>query len=470
MLDAPDEAELAAEAGVERALVRVTLGVDADTHEAIRTGHHGSKFGLPPEEARALVADALDRGLDVLGVHVHVGSQLQDFDAQAETIVRLAAFAASCRDELGWCSAWPTSAAASGSATTRPTRVPDAAELAHERRSDGADRVRRGGAAATRALAGARPLPRRPRGRHALPRRERQAAPGPDVGRDGRRHVGQPTAAALRRPLHGALGEPGGRAGHEVVSVAGMHCESGDVLIDDVALPSPRRGDLLAVPATGAYTLAMASNYNGVGRPAAVLVADGAARVIRRRKTVDDLLRQRWRDGRATGRGRARPGLPRRGRRAADRRRRPRRRRRTARWPARPPRRQARAGRRGHARDGAPRGRGGGGARAGDGRGRRRAPPFETQRTGWRVHPFLGRIPADTTWRLQEAEIVGILTPSARGLADPEGRARLPFTSLRFPEPLYVDGIDVDGHVLWGMTLRLLDDLLPRLLAGEWDV
>jgi len=78
----------------------------------------------------------------------------------------------------------------------------------------------------------------------------------------------------------------------EVVSVAGMHCESGDVLIDDVALPEPRRGDLLAVPATGAYTLAMASNYNGVGRPAAVLVANGAARVVRRRETVEDLLRQ----------------------------------------------------------------------------------------------------------------------------------------------------------------------------------
>jgi diaminopimelate decarboxylase len=77
----------------------------------------------------------------------------------------------------------------------------------------------------------------------------------------------------------------------EVVSVAGMHCESGDVLIDDVALPSPRRRDLLAVPATGAYTLAMASNYNGVGRPAAALVRDGEVRLVRRRETVADLLR-----------------------------------------------------------------------------------------------------------------------------------------------------------------------------------
>ena len=72
--------------------------------------------------------------------------------------------------------------------------------------------------------------------------------------------------------------------------VAGKHCESGDVLIDDVDLAEPRRGDLLAVPATGAYTLAMSSNYNAVPRPAAVLVRDGDARVIRRRETLDDVL------------------------------------------------------------------------------------------------------------------------------------------------------------------------------------
>lgn len=96
--------------------------------------------------------------------------------------------------------------------------------------------------------------------------------------------------------------------------------------------------------------------------------------------------------------------------------------------------------------------------------------PFDTQSTRWRVHPFLGRIPPDTAWRLEQAEIVGVLTPSVRALADPTARGMLPFSSLRFPEPLLVDGIDVDGHVLWGMTLRLLDDLVPRLLAGEWDL
>jgi diaminopimelate decarboxylase len=71
--------------------------------------------------------------------------------------------------------------------------------------------------------------------------------------------------------------------------VTGRHCEE-DLLIRRVLLPEAKRGDLLAVPAAGAYTLAMSSNYNVVPRPAAVLVADGRARVIRARETVDDLL------------------------------------------------------------------------------------------------------------------------------------------------------------------------------------
>jgi diaminopimelate decarboxylase len=73
--------------------------------------------------------------------------------------------------------------------------------------------------------------------------------------------------------------------------IAGKHCESGDILIQAVELPEPQRGDVLAVPATGGYTLAMASTYNGVPRPAAVLVADGRAELIRRREHVADLLR-----------------------------------------------------------------------------------------------------------------------------------------------------------------------------------
>ena len=69
-------------------------------------------------------------------------------------------------------------------------------------------------------------------------------------------------------------------------AVCGKHCESGDVLIEAVELPEPRRADLLAVPVTGAYSLAMASNYNALQRPAAVLAAGGSSRIIRERDTV----------------------------------------------------------------------------------------------------------------------------------------------------------------------------------------
>jgi 8-oxo-dGTP pyrophosphatase MutT (NUDIX family) len=96
--------------------------------------------------------------------------------------------------------------------------------------------------------------------------------------------------------------------------------------------------------------------------------------------------------------------------------------------------------------------------------------PLETVATGWRVYPFLGLVTGELAWRLQPDEVVRLLTPAVEMLGDPSRRRRLPFTSSTFVRPIEVDGIDVDGHVLWGMTLRLLDDLVPRLLAGEWNV
>lgn len=290
VLDAGDEAQLARAAGVRQALVRVTLGVDADTHEAIRTGHHGSKFGLPPDQALSTLAEALEGGIDVLGLHVHVGSQMADFDAQAETIVRLAAFAARCRDELDWVAGVANLGGGFGIRHHPDEHAADAPSVVTA-------------AVATAKLAFAE-----------------AGLPEPDVWLEPGRSLVGPAGTTLYRvasvkrlPQRTWVAVDGGMSDNprpqlydarytalsalradepadEVVSVAGMHCESGDVLIDDVALPSPRRGDLLAVPATGAYTLSMASNYNGVGRPASVLVRDGATHLIRRRETIDDLL------------------------------------------------------------------------------------------------------------------------------------------------------------------------------------
>ena len=290
VLDGEGEAERAAAVGVGRVLVRVTLGVEADTHEAIQTGHHGSKFGLPPSSAVHEVREALARDLEVAGLHIHVGSQLADVAAHAETIELLGAFAMRCRDELGW-----------------------AAELVNVGGGFGVrhvlDEPRIDLAALSRAVA------------HAVSSAwSARGLPAPRVALEpGRALVGRAGVTLYRvrsvkrldpvswvavdggmsdnpRPqLYGAryTALSATRADEpttETVSIAGLHCESGDVLIDDVALPPTRVGDLLAVPATGAYTLAMSSNYNATPRPAAVLVRDGDARLIRRRETVDDLL------------------------------------------------------------------------------------------------------------------------------------------------------------------------------------
>ena len=86
------------------------------------------------------------------------------------------------------------------------------------------------------------------------------------------------------------------------------------------------------------------------------------------------------------------------------------------------------------------------------------------------VSAFLGRIPAGVALRPDPREVAAILTPSLEELWDPAARGELRFRSARWPDGLLVDGIPVEGRVLWGMTLRLLDDLAPRLLAGEWEL
>jgi diaminopimelate decarboxylase len=287
VLDALEEVERATAAGVTRTLVRLTLGVEAKTHEAIRTGQHGSKFGLPPAQALELI----DRARP-LGLHVHIGSQLLDGGAARLTVDRLAEFAARCRDELGWTPEIVDLGGGLGVRTSpdehEPPSIADFVRVLLEQ-------LERGWAAHDL---------RRPR-LILEPGRSIVGPAGVTLYRVGVvKQVSESVAWVAvdggmsdnpRPQLYGArytalLANRAGEPTSGTFRIAGKHCESGDVLIDRVELPAPCRGDLLAVPATGAYTLAMASNYNGVPRPGAVLVADGRARVIRRRESVDDLL------------------------------------------------------------------------------------------------------------------------------------------------------------------------------------
>ena len=291
VLDALEEVARAAAAGATRVLVRVTPGVDAETHASIRTAHHGSKFGLPPADALRAVAAARDAGLDVTGLHVHVGSQLRDASAQLAALDRLAKLAARAAAELDWV---PRLVDVGGGFGVRQTPDDPPVDLEGVVRSIGAELVAawqrhsltlpRLGLEPGRALVG-------PAGvtLYRVGVVKRAAAGAPWVAVDGgmsdnprpQLYGARYTALLANRAAESPAGE---------FSIAGKHCESGDVLIERVELPEPRRGDVVAVPATGAYTLAMASNYNGVPRPAIVLVRDGAVRIVRRRETVDDLL------------------------------------------------------------------------------------------------------------------------------------------------------------------------------------
>jgi diaminopimelate decarboxylase len=271
VLDSVEELDRARAAGIERMLVRITPGIEADTHESIRTGHLGSKFGVTPDEA-ALLAGEVD------GVHVHVGSQLLALSAARETVAWLNRFLES--------HAWTPRVVDLGGGLGVPTQPGEHAPSIEEFVD-----VLVGGLAVDANVI-------------LEPGRSLVAQAGVTLYRVGSvKRSGERSWVAVdggssdnaRPQLYDARyaaavatrmdASPSGTFG-----VAGKHCESGDVLIDEVPLAEPRRGDLLAVPVTGAYTLAMSSNYNAVPRPAAVLVRDGDARVIRRRETLDDVL------------------------------------------------------------------------------------------------------------------------------------------------------------------------------------
>ena len=287
VLDSLDELERARTIGARRCLIRVTPGIEADTHEGIMTGHLGSKFGLPPDDA----VEAIRRLPECEGLHVHVGSQLLHFGASLMTVTWVADFAARLRSELDW--------------------TPQIVDLG-------------GGLGARHVLeepsftigefvGGLLAEHERSWQLHGLPAVELILEPGRSlVSRagvtlysvGGVKHTSaattfvtidggmsdNPRPAMYNARYTALLANRADEEPAETYAVAGKHCESSDVLIERVELPEPRRGDILAVPVTGAHTLAMSSNYNAVTRPPAVLVGDGEARLIRRRESVEDLF------------------------------------------------------------------------------------------------------------------------------------------------------------------------------------
>ena len=275
-------------------LLRITPDVDPHTHSHITTGLLDSKFGLPMADGQAeeAVRQALAApNLAVVGLHCHIGSQLFETEPYAQAIAKVLEFAADMRGKHGLRLQELSPGGGIGLQYTRDEAPPPLSAYAETI----------AGAVRTGCERFGLPLPRvviEP-GRSIVGRAcvalytvgSRKEIPGVRtyVAVDGG------MADNIRPAIYGsryealAAGRPGAAA-EERVTIAGKYCESGDYLIKDIALPRLETGEVLAIPAAGAYCLAMASNYNGALKPAIVFVRDGQARLVRRRETYADLL------------------------------------------------------------------------------------------------------------------------------------------------------------------------------------
>ncbi|HWJ10813.1 MAG TPA: diaminopimelate decarboxylase [Nocardioides sp.] len=304
IVDSFDEIErlgdVARQLGVTQAvMVRVTAGVEAHTHEFIATAHEDQKFGFSIASGAALDAATRvlrEEGLDLRGLHSHIGSQIFDTSGWEVASRRVLALHADIAEQLGHVMPELDLGGGFGIAYTTQDDPTEPAVLAAQ-----ITRIVTGECAALgievphlsiepgRAIVGPAMCTVYTVG--TVKQVELDAgAVRTYVSVDGG------MSDNLRTALYDAdysctLASRASSAPPVLARVVGKHCESGDIVVKDEFLPGDvAPGDLVAVPATGAYGRSMASNYNHALRPPVVAVKDGAARVIVRRETLDDLL------------------------------------------------------------------------------------------------------------------------------------------------------------------------------------
>jgi diaminopimelate decarboxylase len=276
--DDVDRLEATVPAGATQdVLVRILPGVTADTHSHVLTGHEGSKFGLSPPAAHRVIRRIEQHAkLRLRGLHVHIGSQIMDLEPFAESVARVASLGEFPIYDLGG------GVGARYTWSDRPPAIADYLDAlvgaAHEHLPADAEIIIEPGRSVVASAA-------------ATIYRVVTVKPGAItfVAVDGGMGDNLEVALFGQRFEAGIVGRFEGSEAQRV-TVVGRHCESGDVLVDGTDLPSPTVGDLLAVPATGAYCYTMANNYNGTRRIAVVFAKDGVARLVVRRETWDDLM------------------------------------------------------------------------------------------------------------------------------------------------------------------------------------
>jgi len=275
-------------------MLRLSPGVKPDTHDHISTGQLDSKFGFSIESgaARKAIEIALkDPRLELVGLHSHIGSQIFALGAYQDAMEIMLDLLVTLRDELNYEPRKLGAGGGLGIAYTRNDDPPTPREFVETvRRAMVAGCARRKLQVPELVVEPGRSIAG-PAGMALYTVGSIKDIPGV------RRYVAVDGGMGdnIRPKLYGAryeayLASDPDRAHDGKVTIAGKYCESTDILITDIEMPPLRPGDIITLPAAGAYCLAMASNYNGMPRPEVLMLRDGEARVMRRRETLDDLL------------------------------------------------------------------------------------------------------------------------------------------------------------------------------------
>jgi len=273
-------------------LLRLSPGIDPHTHQYITTGIIDSKFGFPLASGDEAVAKAMSANLNLVGLHFHLGSLLFDIEPYERAIEVILNFAAQMKAKYNFEMRELNIGGGFAVQYTVDSPAPPVSAYAE--------------VIAPKIISHCREL------KLDLPRL---------IIEPGRSIVGQAGVALykvgvikdipgircyvsvdggmadnIRPALYEAkyealVANKASAAGRKKVTIAGKFCESGDILVKDINLPPLSADDIIAIPDCGAYCLPMASNYNASLKPAVVLVKEGKARLIRRRETIDDLIR-----------------------------------------------------------------------------------------------------------------------------------------------------------------------------------
>jgi diaminopimelate decarboxylase len=278
-------------------LLRLEPSLEVVTHTSIQTGQHGSKFGLPLDQldtfARLLMGVP---GLELKGLHFHLGSQLFDLAQYQNAITVILDAAVRVRDRYGMVMEELSPGGGLAAAYVEEDQAPEVEALAericralengcaqrkfalpHLVLEPGRSISARAGIAVYEII-GSKPL-------EATDKRSATRYIHVDGG------MGDNPRPAMYGAQYTALVANNANApATEIVHISGRYCESGDLLVRNAELPRTKPGDLIAVGAAGAYTLSLSSNYNMVPRPAVLLVKDGQTRLVQRRETFDDLI------------------------------------------------------------------------------------------------------------------------------------------------------------------------------------